>query len=102
MENLVKGNVVPTNHYLDRYQYLETLDDPRVLIEEKQAINEFITKVKMEEISVKSIEKLQKSKSKNSKPELVTLMTEESKEDDKPKEHEYAILDTSTNILGIK
>lgn len=30
------------------------------------------------------------------------MITEESKEDDKPKEHEYVLLDTSNNILGIK
>lgn len=102
MENLVKGNVSPALEYLDRYEYIEILDDSRILQEEKQILSDFISQVKMEEISVKSIEKLNKKRTKREKAEAITMITEESKEDDKPKEHEYVLLDTSNNILGIK
>ena len=45
-----------------------------------------------------------KKKRKSNKVEPVTIMTEESKEEgqDKQQEHEFPLLDTSNNILGIK
>ena len=104
MENLVKGNVEPSKKYSDQYEYLNQLDDPKILAEEKDVIVDFASRVIMEEISVKSIDKLHKKKRKSNKVEPVTIMTEESKEEgqDKSQEHEFPLLETSNNILGIK
>lgn len=61
----------------------------------------FQNNITIEEISVKSIEKLHKKKKRSAKIEPVTIMTEESKEDDKDKTAEsiFPYLDTTTNIF---
>jgi hypothetical protein len=104
MENLVKGNFEPTQQYSEFYSYLDALNHPQILAEEKEAISEFVSNIVMEEISVKSIETLRNNSKKSSSIEPVTIMTEESKFDDNEelKDHEFPKIDTKNNILGIK
>ena len=79
------------------------LDDPQILSDEKEIIDKFYSKVVMEEISVKSIQKLNKKNNQSNKVEPVTIMTEESKDEEKdPDKHEFPIFDPAKNILGIR
>lgn len=60
----------------------------------------FQNNISVEEISVKSIEKLHKKKKRSGKIEPVTIMTEESKSDDKENASEanFPYLDTINSI----
>ena len=83
MENLVKGMVNPSDDYSTYYEYLQILGDPSILEDEKKILYDFWKAISIEEISVKSIEKLHKKKKRSAKLEPVTIMTEESKDEEK-------------------
>lgn len=103
MENLVKGNVPPTKDFSGHSAYLKSLDDPSILTEEKEIIKEFCSHVVMEEISVKSIEELNKKRRKPTKIEPITIMTEESKdEESETANHEFPTLGSIQNVFGIR
>jgi hypothetical protein len=103
MENLVKGNVEPTKDFQEYSKYLRMLDDPSILTEEKEIIKEFCSHVVMDEISVKSIEELYKKRRRPTKIEPITIMTEESKdEESETANHEFPTLGSLQNILGVR
>jgi len=107
MENLVKGNVEPTSQYEMYTQYLDTLisdENNSILKDEIETLLEFVSEITMEEISVKSIESMQKKGRRKSNIDIQSLATEESKADekDKPEEHVFTPLDTSKSIMAIK